>query len=127
MAIRRRRRRRRSSAARCSARRDIEGPMDVSIAVRADTLFQASQQTLFRRTDRWFAGLMTCQWLAGIAAAYWISPRTWAGTASQTHPHVWAAIFLGGAISLFPIVLALTRPGRTSTRHVIAIGQMLTS
>jgi signal transduction histidine kinase/CheY-like chemotaxis protein len=101
--------------------------MDVSTATRAHALFQASQQTLFRRTDRWFAGLMASQWLAGIAAAYWISPRTWAGTASQTHPHVWAAVFLGGAISLFPIVLALTRPGRASTRHVIAIGQMLTS
>ena len=40
--------------------------------------------------DRWFACLMACQWFAGIAAAYWISPRTWAGMTSRTHPHVWA-------------------------------------
>ena len=101
--------------------------MDASSTTRAQALFHASQQTLFRRTDRWFAALMGCQWVAGVGAACWISPRTWAGTTSQTHPHVWAAIFLGGAISLLPIVLALTRPGRASTRHVIAIGQMLTS
>ncbi len=101
--------------------------MDASTASRAEALFHADQQALFRRTDRWFAGLMACQWLAGIFAALWISPRTWAGTASQTHPHVWAAVFLGGAISFFPILLVLTRPGRTSTRHVVAIGQMLTS
>ena len=101
--------------------------MDVSEATRARALFEESQQTLFRRTDRWFACLMACQWLAGIAAAYWISPRTWAGMTSRTHPHVWAAIFLGGAISLFPITLAIVRPGRKSTRYVIAVGQMLTS
>lgn len=101
--------------------------MDVTPATRADALFQESQQTLFQRTDRWFAALMAFQWLAGIAAALWISPRTWTGMASQTHPHVWAALFLGGAISLFPIVLALTRSGQPATRHMIAIGQMLTS
>jgi len=72
-----------------------------------------------------FAVLMAIQWLAGIAAAYWISPRTWAGTASQTHPHVWAALFLGGAISSLPIALALTRPGHASTRYTIAVAQML--
>ena len=38
-----------------------------------------------------------------------------------------AAIFLGGAISAFPIALALTRPGQRITRYTIAIGQMLTS
>ena len=72
-----------------------------------------------------FAALMTLQWVAGVAAALWVSPKTWAGTESQTHPHVWAALFLGGAISSLPIVLALTRPGRPSTRYAVAVGQML--
>jgi PAS domain S-box-containing protein len=72
-----------------------------------------------------FAVLMALQWLAGLAAAYWVSPRTWVGTTSQTHVHVWLALFLGGAISLLPIGLALTRPGHFSTRYVIAVGQML--
>ena len=71
--------------------------MDTDRSRRAEELFLADQQALFRRTDRSFACLMACQWVAGVAAAQWISPRTWAGTASQTHPHVWAAIFLGGA------------------------------
>src|SRR5207249_5843876 len=43
------------------------------------------------------------------------------------HIHVWAAIFLGGIISLFPCALALTWPGRAFTRHAIAIGQTLMS
>ena len=72
-----------------------------------------------------FAVLMTLQWVGGIVAAYWISPRSWVGTTSQTHIHVWAALFLGGAISSLPIFLAITRPGRSSTRYTVAIGQML--
>src|SRR4029079_17873885 len=44
-----------------------------------------------------------------------------------THPHVWAAFFLGGAVTAFPVFLALRRPGNAFTRHVIAVGQMLMS
>ncbi|HEV2762710.1 MAG TPA: EAL domain-containing protein, partial [Pyrinomonadaceae bacterium] len=54
-------------------------------------------------------------------------PKTWAGPHSQTHIHVWATVFLGGAVSLFPITLALVRPGETSTRYVIATAQVLMS
>src|SRR5204862_8213086 len=43
------------------------------------------------------------------------------------HLHVWAAVYLGGAIAVFPIALVLTRSGKASTRHVIAVAQMLTS
>jgi signal transduction histidine kinase len=74
-----------------------------------------------------FAWLMVCQWLAGIGAALWISPRTWIGTTSQVHVHVWAAILLGGAISSLPVFLAFKRPGYAFTRHTIAVAQMLTS
>jgi diguanylate cyclase (GGDEF)-like protein len=74
-----------------------------------------------------FAWLMLFQWLAGIAAACWISPRTWAGAQSAVHPHVWAALFLGGGISLLPILAALTYPGRSLTRHLIAACQVLMS
>jgi CheY-like chemotaxis protein len=42
------------------------------------------------------------------------------------HPHIFGAVFLGGAISAFPILLALTRPGRPTTRDAIACGQMCT-
>jgi PAS domain S-box-containing protein len=98
-----------------------------SACQRAREIFDQHRQAAFTNTDRMFSVLMIVQWLAGIAAALWISPRTWAGPYSQTHIHVWAAVFLGGAISLFPIALALGRPGCTSTRFIIAIAQMLYS
>jgi signal transduction histidine kinase/ActR/RegA family two-component response regulator len=102
---------------------DLDGP-EMSARQVAE-LFHEHQQSIFKRTDQMFAALMAIQWLAGVAAAYWITPQTWAGATSQTHLHVWAALFLGGAISSLPILLALTQPGRASTRHTIAVGQML--
>lgn len=98
-----------------------------TLGARAIALAVQQQQLIYRRTDRWFAGLMLFQWLAGIGAAFWISPRTWSGPDSQVHLHVWAALYLGGLITGLPVFLALTRPGSALTRHAIAIGQMLTS
>jgi len=92
---------------------------------RAEELFQAHRLEVVVRTDRLFAGLLAVEWIVGIAAALWISPRTWAGESFSPHIHVWAAIFLGGASALLPIILALSRPGAPLTRHTIAVGQML--
>jgi signal transduction histidine kinase/CheY-like chemotaxis protein len=96
-------------------------------AVCADQLYKDHQQAIYRRTDRMFAWLMGIQWLFGIAAALVLSPRTWEGSTSHVHPHVWAAVFLGGALSALPILLAIIKPGHVLTRHVIAITQMLWS
>lgn len=92
---------------------------------RVAEIFNEHQQLVHRRTDRMFAGLMALQWLAGVAAALWVSPKAWEGTISYTHPHVWAALLLGGAISSLPIILAVSRPGHATTRYAVAVGQML--
>ena len=92
---------------------------------RTATLFRQELESNHKRTDRRFAWLMMIQWLAGIAAAVLISPRAWEGQYSHTHIHVWVAIFLGGMISGLPVFFAVTRPGLVLTRHVIAVGQML--
>ena len=97
------------------------------LSPRAESLFNEHRRAIFKHTDRMFAVLMAIQWVAGIAAALWLSPKTWAGPHSQTHIHVWAAVLLGGAISLFPITLAIVRPGETSTRYIIATAQVLMS
>jgi two-component system, sensor histidine kinase and response regulator len=92
---------------------------------RARELFTGAQREIHRRTDRLFAGLMGFQWLMGIVFALWVSPLAWEGAVSRTHLHVWAAILVGGVISLFPALLGLFRPGVPSTRYVIAVAQML--
>jgi two-component system, sensor histidine kinase and response regulator len=98
---------------------------DAPIRARAAVLFHENEHELHRRTDRLFAALMLVQWVAGIAFAVWVSPYTWDGPISRTHLHVWAAVVVGGAISIFPALLGLLRPGHTSTRYTIATAQML--
>ena len=93
----------------------------------AEELYRAHERSIFEQTDRLFAGLMLVQWVAAIAAAAWISPRTWVGSQSETHIHVWMASYLGGLITLLPVGLALGRPGRTTTRYVISACQALMS
>src|SRR5207237_2457895 len=46
---------------------------------------------------------------------------------AHVHLHVWAAVFLGGIITIFPVSLALLRPGETFTRYTIGVAQMLMS
>jgi signal transduction histidine kinase len=99
---------------------------DASVTTAADAIFHAHQLEIYKQTDRLLAYLMVVQYIAGIVFAVWVSPRAWFGSSSQTHVHVWAAVFLGGAISLFPALLAVFRSGTASTRYVLAAAQMLT-
>ena len=101
------------------------GAQAESATGRAAELFAEYQDDIHVRTDRLFAWLMVFQWLMGIAFALWVSPLAWAGPVSRTHLHVWAAVMLGGVISLFPALLVFLWPGRPSTRYVIAVAQML--
>ena len=96
-----------------------------AIGRRANELFTSYQRDIYKSTDRLFAGLMGFQWIAGIIFALWVSPLAWYGAVSRTHIHVWAAVVVGGIISLFPALLGLLRPGRPSTRYTIAVAQML--
>ncbi len=103
------------------------GEIPDSMGRRALELFRQQLDDIRQHTDRMFAWLLGIQWLAGILGAVLISPRAWEGLSSHTHIHVWAAVFLGGAISGFPMFLAARHPGTTLTRHVVAVAQMLTS
>ncbi|HEV2694107.1 MAG TPA: ATP-binding protein [Verrucomicrobiae bacterium] len=99
----------------------------MATAARVNELFREQQQNIFRHADRMFLWLMVCQWFFAVELAFWISPQTWSGAQSQINPHVWLAIFLGGVITSAPVLLAWFSPGKTLTRHVIAVGQMLMS
>lgn len=94
---------------------------------RAAQLLSEQRRKIYCRTDRLFVGLLIFQWLAAVAISLIVSPRTWSGDQSQIHIHVWLALLLGGTLTLFPVCLALWRPGHASTRHCIGAGQMLMS
>ncbi|HEY0455971.1 MAG TPA: hybrid sensor histidine kinase/response regulator, partial [Verrucomicrobiae bacterium] len=102
-------------------------PRDETIRGRAQVLFNQHLRAIYERTDKLFGRLIIIQWLAGILGAYILSPRSWTGASYDTHVHVWAAIFLGGFISFFPVLLARFRRGSVWTRHTIAAAQMMMS
>lgn len=105
---------------------ESQAAMDAS-AQRAETLFRDQQEAIYRRTDRLFAWLLPGQWMAAIAFALVLTPSTWNGEASAVHIHVWASIFLGGALTVFPVWMIYAWPGAAATRHVVAVAQMLMS
>lgn len=93
----------------------------------ARILFRKEHGRICERTDRLIAFIMCLQWPAAIASAVWMSPSRMAGNEMAPHPHLLAAIYLGGLITLPPVALALLRPGMISTRHILAACQMLMS
>ena len=101
--------------------------LEVEIQSRAQVLYKEDLDAVHRRTDGLMSILLGLQWVFGIFAAIWLSPLSWAGNQSTISFNVYAAIFFGGAITVFPIVLARLLPGNVLTRHVIAVSQMLWS
>ena len=96
-----------------------------TVAGRAAALFREHARAIHRNTDQLFAALMTVQWLAAVLVALGTAPQTWAGPVSWVHPHVWAALFLGGVLTLPAVLLCLVRPGRWATRQLVGVAQML--
>ena len=96
-------------------------------AERADRLFQQSLAENYRHIDQFFEKVLLLQWLACIVLALLMSARTWVGDTSQIHIHVYAALILGGAITVFPVWMIRVWPGAASTRFTVGIAQMLMS
>ena len=96
-------------------------------AKRASELADARRHSIYTHTDHLMGRLLLAQWVFGMVAAVYISPSTWVGTTGFWHIHVWAAIFLGGLLTLFPLALIWRCPGQPVTRHVVAVSQMLWS
>src|SRR6478672_1145939 len=92
-----------------------------------DELVQQHRNRIARNTSGIFVVLMLLQWAGAIIASAIVSPRTWSGTISSIHVHIWSSVVLGGIITLVPVALALAYPTYALTRHVVAAGQMLMS
>ncbi|HKY22067.1 MAG TPA: hypothetical protein VJM31_12700 [Vicinamibacterales bacterium] len=99
----------------------------VLIAARSEERFQSRTHRVHAEADRLFGWLMLGQWAFAIALAMVYSPYGWEGKTRVLSPHVPLAVVLGGILSSLPVYLAFCHPGKTLTRHVIAVAQMLWS
>ena len=86
-----------------------------SSALRITKLFDERYLGMVVKVDNLLARLMIAQWIAGIAIAFLISPLAWAGKEAVLHSHVFAAIFVGGAITSLPVFLVYRAPGSQLT------------
>jgi methyl-accepting chemotaxis protein len=75
------------------------------------------------RADRLFGIGLMVQWAVLLAVALIYTPRTWVGSESSTHAHVWAALFIGGLAVLPGFLLSRAKAGAVVTRTVIGAGQ----
>ncbi len=106
----------------------LETPSSLQLSLhaspaRANELFHSHQLAIYQSTDRIFIWLMPLQWLASIIIASFVTAGD--GVANQTR--LWFVIGAGGLLTLPPSILALSYPGATITRYVIAVNQMLLS
>lgn len=90
----------------------------------AHKMYLKTQKETWVRTDKLFSYLMLAQWIFAVICAMVISPQTYSGAVGTWHPHMIAALVLGGLLTLLPCSFVYLRPGETITRHVIAITQM---
>ncbi len=100
---------------------------EAAIQARADGLFSEEHTAIARRTDRTFAVLLVVQWVVAVVASLLISPYTWTGQSRLLHNHIYAALFLGGALTIFPVILVIRQAGHPITRHTLACAQALWS
>jgi PAS domain S-box-containing protein len=78
-------------------------------------------------TDRVFFWLLLIQWAIAIVIAIVVSPYAWSGRTRSLHLHVEIAVFGGALLNALPLLLIVRYPGRSSTRQVAAVTQMLWS
>jgi signal transduction histidine kinase/ActR/RegA family two-component response regulator len=96
-----------------------------AVGTRSQELYLEHRRRLDVVTSNTFSALLLAVWLLSIAIAIWVSPWTWRGADSSMHPHLLAAICLGGIVAVPSAAIAYLRPAARNTRHVVAVAQML--
>ncbi|SEM73201.1 His Kinase A (phospho-acceptor) domain-containing protein [Stigmatella aurantiaca] len=106
---------------------ETENTLADRLGTETQRLYSQYTSDTRRRVDAIFAWLMAGQWVFAIGLALALSPYGWEGSTRTLHVHLHAALFLGGGLSLLPILLAWWHPGSVLTRHVVAVSQLLWS
>src|SRR5688572_6790770 len=87
-------------------------------------LFTAYERKVYTQANRLFWWLLISQWVFSLFLALVWSPLRWTGTASTIHPHVIAAVGLGGLLVSLPLALLHWLPHHAMTRHSVAVAQV---
>lgn len=97
----------------------------IALAGRQNEIFEEHLFNHRKQLDKILSLLLIAHWIAALFFALVISPSTWIGKKDLVHLHVWIALIQGGIMTIFPLYLAFTIPGKPVTRYVIAVSQCL--
>ncbi|BBM82388.1 hybrid sensor histidine kinase/response regulator [Candidatus Uabimicrobium amorphum] len=90
-------------------------------------IYEKSYHRNSQFVDKMFVYLMVFQYAFCLFLAVVVSPKTWVGSESSFHIHLWSAFIFGGIFTVFPVFLAYFYSGKAITRHIIGISQVLIS
>ncbi|MBX3434591.1 MAG: PAS domain-containing protein [Pirellulales bacterium] len=93
----------------------------------ADRVYHSELDTLRQHTNAVLVRLLACEWALAVALAIWISPLAWSGAEHRVHIHVFAAVALGGLLTVWPAALVRYANDRWSTRFVVSSAQVMYS
>jgi hypothetical protein len=99
----------------------------VESSVRGTQLFDEQLTEQRVRLDRMFSKLMLVQWVAAIVVAAVYSSTGWADKLHPTGGYLSLALMGGAVLSLIPMLVVRYRAGSVTSRHVIAVCQILWS
>ena len=103
--------------------RNVSRPVTSTATVTEQDTFGS----VYASGDRLFQRLMIVQAVGLVVLSLWLTPKTWSGTQSSVHNHVWTSAIIGMLITVFPAMMAAARPGQLATRVVMAVCQGLVS
>ena len=91
---------------------------------RIQEIFTKKYETILRSSDKIFSVIFLFQFLLGLLFAVLLSPRTWEGSVSTIHPHLYLAFFLGGSLAALPVYLIHFNNGHFINRYIITFAQI---
>ncbi len=94
-----------------------EHTLAAGVGQRAGEILAGRLAAVHRATDQIFAIVMIAQCLAAVVLTTFVG-RT------PSWPESWAAVLLGGSLSVVSLWLIWALPGATLTRHVVAVSQI---
>ncbi|MCU0720083.1 MAG: methyl-accepting chemotaxis protein [Pirellula sp.] len=100
---------------------------NASNKLREAELVEAREIENMSAINKGMAWALLVQAVAGVVLAYYLSPLTWRGWESETHPHVWASIAAAFLLGVGPAILAWKDTQWKGTQYVVAASQLLFS
>src|SRR4051812_27329821 len=96
-------------------------------AARSQVLFQLRQRGVQAKVDALFAWLLIVQWAVLMGCAVFAPAGAWLQGTFRSAGNVRVAVLIAGLIYTLPILFGFVHRGETTTRHLIAIAQLVTS